>query len=69
MLIILLWLKKFKVNDSVRIIKYKNIFGQGYTENLSIKVFIVNSTLKTNLWTYTEKNKSFCEKELLLSKL
>ena len=26
---------KFKVNDSVRIIKYKNTFSKGYTENWS----------------------------------
>ena len=26
---------KFKVNDSVRITKYKNIFSKGYTENWS----------------------------------
>ena len=26
---------KFKVNDRVRITKYKNIFSRGYTENWS----------------------------------
>ena len=29
---------KFKVVDSVRITKYKNIFSKGYTENQSIEI-------------------------------
>ena len=36
---------KFKVNDRVRITKYKNIFSKGYTENWSRK--IIDSVLKT----------------------
>ena len=43
---------KFKVNDRVRITKHRNIFSKGYTENLSRKIFFVNSVLKTNTWTY-----------------
>ena len=39
---------KFKVNESVRITKYKNIFSKGYTENWSREIFINNSVLKTN---------------------
>ena len=39
---------KFKVNDRVRITKHRNIFSKGYTENLSRKIFIVNSVLETN---------------------
>ena len=64
MVIILIWLKKietkpkaakFKVNDTVRINRYKNIF-KGYTENWSRGMFIIDSVLKTNPWTYEIKN-------------
>ena len=65
---------KFKVNDRVRITKYKNIFSKGYTENWSREIFIIDSVLKTNPWTYKLKDLnrekmigSFYEKELLLS--
>ena len=65
---------KFKENDRVRITKYKNIFCKDYTENLSKKIFIINSVLKTNPWTYKIKDLngekiigSFYEKELLRS--
>ena len=65
---------KFKVNDRVRITKYKNIFSKGYAENWSREIFIIDSVLKTNPWTYNIKNinrekimGSFYEKELLLS--
>ena len=60
----------------VRITKYKNIFGKGYTENWSREIFIIDSILKTNPLTYKIKHLkgeqiigSFYEKELLLSKL
>ena len=46
---------KFKVNDRVRITKYKNSFSKGYTENLSREIFITDSVLKTNPWTYKIK--------------
>ena len=39
---------KFKVNDRVRITKYKNIFSKDYTEHLSREIFIMDSVLKTN---------------------
>ena len=42
---------KFKVNDIVRITKYKNIFSIGYTKYWSRELFITNSVLKTNPWT------------------
>ena len=65
---------KFKVNDRVRINKYKNIFSKGYAENWSREIFIIDSVLKTNPWTYRLKDfngekiiGSFYEKELLLS--
>ena len=66
MLIILLCLKKkknetnlkapkFKVNDSVRITKYEIIFSKRYTENWSREIFVIDSVLKTNPWSYKLK--------------
>ena len=62
---------KFKVNDRVRINKYKNIFSKGYAENWSRVIFIIDSVLKTNSWTYKIKDLnrekimgSYYEKEL-----
>ena len=43
---------KFKVNDRVRVTKNKNIFSKGYTGNWSGEIFIINSVLKINSWTY-----------------
>ena len=63
-----------KVNDRVRITKYKNIFSKGYTENWSREIFIIDSVFKNNQWSYKIKDLngekiigSFYEKELLLS--
>ena len=39
---------KFKVNDRVRITKYKNIFSKCDDENWSREKFIIDSVLKTN---------------------
>ena len=39
---------KFKVNERVRITRYKNIFSKGYTENWPREVFVIDSVLKTN---------------------
>ena len=65
---------KLKVNDRVRITKYKNIISKDYTENWSREIFIIDSVLKTNPWTYKIKNSnvkkiigSFYENELLQS--
>ena len=44
---------KFKINDHVRISKYKNIFAKGYIPNWSEEVFIVNEIKNTVPWTYT----------------
>ena len=44
---------KFKVNDHVRISKYKNIFAKGYVPNWSEEVFIVNEIKNTVPWTCT----------------
>ena len=65
---------KFKVNDGVKITKCENIFSKGYTENWSREIFIIDSVLKNNPWTFKIKDLneekirgSFYEKELLLS--
>ena len=44
---------KFKVNDHVRISKYKNTFAKGYIPNWSEEFFIVNEIKNTVPWTYT----------------
>ena len=44
---------KFKVNDHVRISKYKNIFAKGYVPNCSEEVFIVNGIKNIVPCTYT----------------
>ena len=65
---------KFKVNDWVRITKYKNIFIKSYTENWSEEILSIQSLLKTNTQTYKIKDLngekiigSFYKKECLLS--
>ena len=42
---------KFKVNDHVRISKYKNIFANGYTPNWKEEIFVVKK-INTVPWTY-----------------
>ena len=37
---------KFKIGDIVRISKYKNIFANGYTQNLSKEVFVIKKCWK-----------------------
>ena len=66
---------KFKANERVRITEYNNIFSKGYTGNWSREISIIDSVLKTNIWTCKIKDLiggktigSFYEKELLLSK-
>ena len=62
---------KFKVNDHVRISKYKNIFAKGYVPNWSEEIFVVNEIKNTVPWTYTINDlngepitETFYEKEL-----
>ena len=62
---------KFKVNDHVRISKYKNFFAKGYAPNWSEEFFIVNEIKNTVPWTYTNSDLNgekvigtFYEKEL-----
>ena len=63
--------RKFKVNDDVRISKYKNIFAKGHVPNWSEEVFVVNKIKNIVPWTYTISDLSgvpitetFYEKEL-----
>ena len=62
---------KFKVNDHVRISKYKNIFAKGYAPNWSEEIFVVKMIKNTVPWAYVisdlngeEIIGSFYEKEL-----
>ena len=43
---------KFKIDDLVRISKYKNIFAKGYVSNWSEEVFIIKKVKNTVLWAY-----------------
>ena len=43
---------KFKVNDHVRISKYKNAFAKGYKPNYSEEIFIIKKIKNTVPWTY-----------------
>ena len=43
---------KSKVDDHVRISKYKNIFAKGYTPNWSEEVFVIKEIKNTVPWTY-----------------
>ena len=47
---------RLKVNDRVRITRYKNIFSKDYTENWSREIFIIDSVLKTTPWTNKTKD-------------
>ena len=66
---------EFTVNDRARITKYNNIFSNDHTEDWSRVIFIIDSVLKNNPWTYKIKGLnreiiigSFYEKDLFLSK-
>ena len=43
---------KFKVDDHVRISKYKNIFAKGYAPNWSEEIFVVKKIKNSSPWTY-----------------
>ena len=45
---------KFKIDDHVKIPKYKNIFSKGYTSNESEEVFVTKKVKNTFLWTYVK---------------
>ena len=43
---------KFKIGDSARISKYKNIFVKDYVPSWSEKVFVIKKVKNAVLWTY-----------------
>ena len=43
---------RFKIDDIVRISKYKNNFAKDYTPNYSEEVFVVKKVKSTVPWTY-----------------
>ena len=43
---------KFKIGDTVRISKYKNIFARRYTPNWSEKVFLIKKVKNSVSQTY-----------------
>ena len=45
-----------KVPKFTVITKYKNNFNDGYTENWSRKMFVIDSVLKINPWTHKVKD-------------
>ena len=47
---------KYKIGDSVRISKIKNIFEKGYTPNWSTEIFTITKVAKTNPITYHVKD-------------
>ena len=66
---------KFKVGDCVKISKYKNIFGKGYTPNWSEEVFVIKKVKNTVPSTYVindlngeEIIGTFYEKELKIER-
>ena len=67
--------RKFKVDDHVRISKYKNIFAKLYMPNWSEEIFIIKKIKNTVPWTYVlndlngdEVNGTFYENELQKTK-
>ena len=44
--------RKLKVDDHVRISKYKNIFAEGYTPNWTEEIFVIKKIKNTVPWTY-----------------
>ena len=43
---------EFKVDEHVRISKYKNIFAKGYIPNWSEEVFVIKKVKNTLPWTF-----------------
>ena len=49
-------LPKFKIGDTVRIRKYKNIFGKYYSPSWSEEVFVIKKVKNTVSWTCVINN-------------
>ncbi|KAE9543701.1 hypothetical protein AGLY_002097, partial [Aphis glycines] len=69
-----LYKPKFKINDKVRISKYKHIFSKGCTPNWTTEIFTVSKVLHTEPITYQLKDGSnniilggFYEQEIKLT--
>jgi len=69
-----LYKPKFKINDKVRISKYKHIFSKGYTPNWTTEIFTISKIFQTNPVTYQLKDESnniilggFYEQEIKLT--
>lgn len=65
---------KYKINDKVRISKYKHIFSKGYTPNWTTEIFTISKIFQTNPVTYQLKDASeniirgcFYEQEIKLT--
>ena len=67
---------KFKIDDHVKIPKYKNIFAKGYTSNESEEVFVIKKVKNTFPWTYLKSDingekvsgmKKNCKKQFKMS--
>ena len=43
---------QFRIGDTVRISKYKNIFAKGYTPSWSKEVFVIKKAKNTVPWTF-----------------
>ena len=62
---------KFPVGDHVRISRYENIFGEGYTPNCPEETFVISKIKNTVPWTFPTNDLNgeefvgtFYEKEL-----
>lgn len=65
---------KYKINDKVRISKYKHTFSKGYTPNWTTEIFTISKILQTDPVTYQLKDTSnniirgcFYEQEIKLT--
>ena len=47
---------KFKIGDTVRISKYKNIFAKGYVPNWFEEAFVIKKVKRTVPWTYVVRD-------------
>ena len=44
--------RKFKIGDTIKTSKYKNIFAKGHVSNWYEKVFVIKKFKNTVQWTY-----------------
>ena len=67
---------KFKIDDHVKIPKYKNIIAKGYTSNELEEVFVIKKVKNTFPWSYVKSDvngekvsgmKKNCKKQIKMS--